>query len=65
MTERKLFRVRALEHELHEYVYYVDARSPREAEDTVRDGGVDYAGHYYLDGEIVKVEVKEVSGDDH
>ncbi len=52
-----MFQLRALESELHEYIYYIEAETAEEAEEEMRAGGFDYANHKYLSGEIVKVDV--------
>ncbi len=49
--------VETYEKEFHTYTYYVEASSPGEAEEFVRSGGMDYARHKWVSGEIEEVSV--------
>ena len=49
--------VETYEKEYHSYTYYIEATSPGEAEELVRAGGMDYARHKWVSGEIVEVSV--------
>ncbi len=47
--------VETYEKEFHTYTYYVEASSLGEAEELVRSGGMDYARHKWVSGEIEEV----------
>ena len=54
------YKVVTYESELHTYTYYIEASSPEEAGELVRAGGVDYARHKWISGEIESVEVSNM-----
>ena len=63
-VSKKLFQVQTKEREIHEYVYYIEAGTSEEAKELLTLGGLDYASHKWLTGEIIDVEISPAENRD-